>query len=81
MRPRDARVVDEDVEGALVLGDVGHGLSDRRVVGDVELHEAQPELVGGRLTPRRVAGTDQDGVAESGQASGGLAARGPCWLR
>ena len=70
----NAGVVDDPVDPPLVCFDVGGGLRNRRVVGHVDRHEAHAEPASGRRAPLRVTRTEDDGVAEFGQAAGGLVA-------
>ena len=66
-------VVDEHVEAGRGRDGLGRR-GDAGVVGDVELHEARAELVGGGPAARRVAGADPDVMALGEQAPGGLVA-------
>jgi hypothetical protein len=70
----DAGIVDQNIDRALVLGDVRGRGGDRRVVGHVDGNEPRAERGGGRPAPFGVAGSDQHGVTEFDEAAGGLVA-------
>jgi hypothetical protein len=69
----DACVVDQDVDAALVLGDVRGCGGDGRVVRHVDADEPRAERGGGLRAPFGVARPDEHGVAEVDEAACGLA--------
>jgi dihydroflavonol-4-reductase len=74
MAADDPGVVDEGVDTALVRLDVGRGVRDRGVVGDVDRDEPHAETVGRRLAALGIPGADDHVVAQLGQPAGGLVA-------
>lgn len=74
MAADDAGVVDERVDAALVGFDVGDRALDGVVVGHVDLDEAHAEPSGGVLPALRVACSEEDCLAELGEAAGSLVA-------
>jgi hypothetical protein len=67
-------VVDQNVDRALVLGDIRGRGGDGDVVGHVDGNEPRAERSSDRHAPFEVAGSEQHGVTEFDETAGGLTA-------